>query len=274
MLSIFSTGPLVIDAIGETPIGAWIPGSGSKLTIQKARSTTSTTTRYEIFEDFSSRARKQESKDDDWTKDPSILGPENYPIVDFIGPTFASWSDTPIKFYGHRDLVFTSPNSTPEEKFVSVFVIKVPFALRAVMGDFDYSQHWMPTLNKNRFMRQKISRMLVNAPAEGILKATLSETPQGPVDYSNLEQSIDGHPIIVARVQDGPFKGSMIFRKPPIPSFDGFNVFGQVQKIEFEAASGKIMLGTQQQNIEPSAPIGILNANAYETPAPKLTIPI
>src|SRR3954469_13084200 len=45
MLSIFSTGPLVIDAIGETPIGAWIPGSGSKLTIQKARSTTSTTTR-------------------------------------------------------------------------------------------------------------------------------------------------------------------------------------------------------------------------------------
>jgi hypothetical protein len=232
ILSILSNGPLVIDSIGETPVGAWIPGAGSKLILRRTRSTQSSAFKDEIIEDFTTRLSQRTFGENDWYKDPDVVG--TFSIFDLLGPDLVAWSDAPLVFFGPKGTVFTTPETTPGEKLISAFVIKVPFALRTAIGSEEVPTSEASARTKSTYANKKVDRMLVEPAAGGLLKAELGETPQGSVDYSKLEKSISDHPTIVGRIPDG----WMIFRKPPIPAFDGFNIFGQVRKIEFEAASG------------------------------------
>jgi hypothetical protein len=128
-------------------------------------------------------------------------------------------------------------------------------------GEGDYS----PILSQGRF-------------EAGEATVTIHTPETQPQEFEQLDQSMKEEGTTLSDFKTYYSKeiagGKMVFRYPPIPPNNGFNIFGRVNKFKSESTMGNLLIGSRSFGIEAPASLELRDIKKLEFKNGVMEIPI
>lgn len=259
-LSIFTSGPLNVETLGEVPVGAWIPSVDGRLRISRDAETGD----YQFFETVD---HQPETAPGGYTS--------MWQVVDLLGPRIIAWIDQPARIFAPDGFTTQLTGASQAEGggiVLHVFVLDVPFALRVGVGAMQAEEATMDQVINYR--NQRFGAMIAEPLVRGSVVADLSTRG---ADYRSIRRQLEQEPEIVSCGVSG-FEGGgemcMSFRRPDAPRNNGLNIYGRVRQLRFESVVGSMMVGSRHIPIDPPVPVNVLEASGFDHPLGTTTIPI
>lgn len=226
-----SRGAATFETTGTLPIAAWMPLKDStvELAAEGGPRNLATTT-YSIAEKFGA-APKAATDQDGGT--PTFEG--GYPAADFIGPVIWAWAPA------------LSEDRAPDGKdHYEVVRIEAPYAVRIVAQPV-------------RFIKGSTFNYGAR-PAGGSVGLSFTKNEDDIAEYKSLQRKIAEAPVDIVKIpdlrfttEDGkPLPGGetiMTMTAPPSPLSDGFNVYGDIDRLVMARVDGSVMSGANKWDV-------------------------
>jgi hypothetical protein len=265
-INVITDQPLRIAQLGPTPLAAWLPARGAKLTL--AADTPETAYPQEesnalaLSESFPAR--------------PSGVFPYPYayPAGDFLGPDLVVWTDTNAQVgAGEFRYTRTEPHVKGREVITAVVIRNPQFATR--VGVMPFSSAFVRHQNnlwdsppKDPDHRDMGWIDNPNAPA------TVSVSfPHGLLparSYSRLYDYVKAHRDTEAGIEAPP-RGregdtfNETYRLPPLSRESGFTIWGKLSSVDLRGAVGNMQIEDSALAIPTPSSIGVSRLSAYNT---------
>jgi hypothetical protein len=268
-VQILSRSGLRVSLLGDKPLGAWIPMENSKVSItHQLRQDISEPTATVIKEQY--LASTHEELEQVWLPDGAYDQTKMaMPLGDFLGPKVVFWNEDEPTSVLASSKVLHVPEEIAGKKLIKAIVVNPPFAVRVVAipfsedaifktrdeaperGEGDYS----PITSQGRFDNGEANIKIYTADnqAEEFEKLYQSIKQQGT--------TVSDFKTYYSREIEG---GKMVFRYPPIPPNNGFNIFGKMNKLKVDSTLGNLLVGTRSFNIEAPATLELKDIKALE----------
>jgi len=286
----FTEGNLNVSLLGQYPIGSWIPGKNSSVSIRHERGMFPNALLIStIEEDYVEQKENIERKDGKTY----IKEYNDYPLGDFIGSPIVLWSED--KSY----VMKTKPTSASphqisnldhsifynkSQKIITAVLINPPFSIRVACMSFgsrhgDHDAFGRPSHINDAFNDNVIPRFTYS----GKLLLSIIDPVEQSSEFDQIYQQMRENDIIVAsdvgfsgRLDEevDPVFSMMMFRLPPIPPKKGFNIFGQVASFKLTSAQGKIMIGSYSQDIMAPSAVEFNNIKTMTTEDKVISVPL
>ena len=261
-VTLLSSSPLFEETLGNIPEGTWIPSRGGRIRISKAgeQNQEKFTESFEHLKDPGDPAQVRDFH----------TAADVFSIVDLIGPRLIVWTRSPAALFGGKGYhALSSENGGGQ---VDVLLFDVPFALRTTLGAVEGLDP-----EKLDIRSYAADGLMIDPLPRGETSMMLDSVPGSPIDYSQVSNYARNHQLAEGC---GPStigsSGSVCvqFLEPPVPASNTLNVFGQVQRIHFSAASGDMMVGSRHFDISPAVPVDLVEVNSFDNPLGSGIIPI
>jgi hypothetical protein len=281
-VEILSQGNLRISLLGDKPLAALIPMEKSNVSIA-----------YQLKQDISAPlittikesylTSTEEELNKTWTREGAYDETQMaMPVADFLGPQAVFWNeDESTSVLASTKVLHVADSINPAgyKKLIKAVLIDPPFAVRLVTtgfgdeailrsadeapkrGEGDYS----PILSQGRF-----------EAGEATLTIHTPETQ--PQEFEQLYQSMKEQGTTRSDFKTYYSKeiagGKMVFRYPPIPQNNGFNIFGRVNKFKSESTMGNLLIGSRSFGMEAPANLELRNIKNLEFKNGVMEVPI
>lgn len=278
-VQILSRSGLKVSLQGDKPLGAWIPMENSHVSItHQLRQDLSEPTATVIKEKY--LASTEEELEQVWSPNGTYDQTKmSMPLGDFLGPKVVFWSeDEPTTILASTKVIHV-PEEVVGKKLIKAIVVNPPFTVRVVAIPFNEDaifkrkgeaperreKDYSPITSQGRFDNGEASIKIY--------------TPENQAkEFEKLYQSMKQQGTTVSDFKTYYAKeiegGKMVFRYPPIPPNDGFNVFGKINKLKMDSTLGNLLVGTRSFNIEAPATLELKDIKALEVKNGIMEIPI
>ncbi len=278
-VEVLSHGKLNVSLLGDKPLGAWIPMEKSDVSIKyQLRQDISAPITTTIKEKYLASTEEELNKtlDANGFYDQTQM---SMPLGDFLGPRAVFWNeDEPTSVLASTKVLHVA-ESLHGKKLIKALVVNPPFAVRVVAIPFnedamltsagqapkrneaDYS----PIVSQGRFDR-------------GETDVTIHTPESQPKEFEKLYQSMKEQGTTLSDFKtyysSQVAGGKMVFRFPPIPPNNGFNIFGRINKFKSESTIGNLLIGSRSFNIEAPATVELKDIKKLELKNGVLEVPI
>lgn len=261
----FTRAPMHLTTLGSYPIGAWIPTTRSNVTLRHQRSSfpggDSRAIIEETFPAFTLPPENHEGKI-------VVRGELGYPILDFLGPQLVAWTLGDVRL-GTTTTLDARPASKPSGIHLHALVLTVPFALRlAVQG---WSLDEVDRLHAEHAKSSDCILPVELREYSGTVSLTIPNPRQQASEFSTIYRKMSAENTVIradselleggfcSRARPGDVTNSTVFRLPPLPPHEGFNIFGAPALLKFSAAKGHLMIGARSVQIAAPSKLELRN---------------
>lgn len=262
-ITLVSDSAVNFRTMGDVPIGAWIPRKSSELSIGLCENNADDCD-YQLVE-----APLKSVTSANVPETGSEAADSAYPILDYLGPKLVVWTKSPIQVFGSQGFYWEGN----DEGLVNALVIDVPFALRTTIGTLNRVS---PDVARDFMSHTDTVGMMIDAPGQGEISAQLVKSQSEiPINHERLTAKLrdEGTTLVRSKLL-GEIGDSMMFRFPLVPDTQGLNLFGQIERLRFESASGTVMVGARHIPLGVSVPVEMQNASSFENPNGDIFIPV
>ena len=279
-LMLYTERPLNVSLLGKTPLGAWVPAKGSRVSLkyEKGMHADSDSLETASIEEMYS----EYSKDDIQEKDQRIKLSEevNYPIGDFLGPDVILWSGDKSAFVTAEKETFRPTQSEDQNsKRVTAIVIKSAFSVRVACEPFEKDEldvylKDLDSRSGNLFIPRRVRD-------SGKVVVSIFEPRRQASEFNDIYRFMKANPVTWVKTPHGNNDGTnnfseeeWNFRYPPLPPNAGFNIFGPINNLTLTSALGTMMIGSRQFPITAPSSLKLENIQSLKVAGDVISVPI
>jgi hypothetical protein len=275
----FSEKSLKVSLLGDKPLGAWIPMERTNVSInyqlrQKIAEPITTVIR-ETYLASTKEGLDQVVAKGFWDDSMKAL-----PVGDFLGPNVIFWSeDEPTSILTSSKVIYIHKDEIAGKKFIKAVVVNPPFAVRVVSIPFDESVILRAVAEAPKRKEKDYSYIGSQGRFDsGEVNVKIYTPDNQAEEFEKIYQSMKQQGTTVSDFKTYYSSeiagGKMEFRYPPIPPNNGFNIFGEINKLKIDSVLGNLLIGSRSFNIEAPATIELKDIKKLEVKGGVMEIPI
>jgi hypothetical protein len=202
------------------------------------------------------------------------------PLGDFLGPNVIFWNeDENTSILASSKVVYIPDKNITGKKLVKAFVANPPFAIRVVAIPFDEdslikTQDEAPYRGDGDYSPMTSQGRFDNGEANIKIYTPDNQAKEFEQVYQSMKQegaTVSDFKTYNVKEIEG---GKMQFKYPPIPPNNGFNIFGEINKLKVDSTLGNILIGARSYNIEAPANLELRDIKKFEIKNGVMEIPI
>jgi hypothetical protein len=257
-----SDGPVHVNLLGDTPVGAWIPMGSSSLAITpRLGFYPSSANIVDITESYKEiKIGVPREKDAYWAYPGARQSNSELSTLDVLGKRILIWTDSPNSFiWVWRSGGEPRVANVVHQKAVIGLVVDPIFNARiTVIPTTQEALARFRSLEPRQMLPQPEDWLGVSEAGSISVRVDRTEAELREFDgmaerlrvKDKLEKVKIAYPLVAKVAATGqdvftyePYLTS--YRYPPSPPARGFNVFGQMARLQFEGATGSVVLGSR-----------------------------
>ena len=258
-----SDKPVHVNLRGETPIGGWIPMGSSALAITPRLSFyPSSANIVDITESYKEiKIGVPRPKDAHWLYPAGKQSNAELPTLDLLGKRILIWTDSPNSFVWRSG---AEPRLTTGGQRAAIGLVVDPVfnARITVIPTTQEAIMRFRGIERSQMLSQPEDWLGVSEAGSISVRVDRTEAELSEFDImaeqlkvnDKLENVRIAFPLVAKIASTGQDfwtyeTYATSYRYPPSPPARGFNVFGQMERLQFESATGNVVLGSRVAGI-------------------------